>query len=270
MKLRVACIQNNASANPEKNIKAFQPAISRAIRKGARLIAFPENFCFRGPASLLEASARVLTPALLDFFSEMARRHRAAFLLGSVSEISPVKNKFFNTSFLISEKGKIIAKYRKIHLFDNQLKGAAVKESRHILRGEKKAVTASLLGFKAGLSICYDLRFPELYRDLSRQGASVLFIPSNFTEKTGAAHWEILVRARAIENQAFVIAPGLVGVHPENGIRSFGTSLIVDPWGRVLARGSRQHPEVLIADLDFSFLKSLKRAFPVLTHRRLS
>lgn len=267
--LRVACLQIAAGRDPLKNLRAIQTKIARALALKVDLIALPETFYYRGPAGRLPELAHHLTPRLVKEFQRLARRHRVAFLLGSVYEKAPSRGKYYNTCVLISEKGKVLARYRKIHLFDVSLKKkVSVRESRHIFAGHH-VVTARWRGVPVGLTICYDLRFPELFRRLSRKGSQILFVPSNFTYPTGKAHWEVLLRARAIENQAFVIAPAQVGVHPSTRIRAFGTSLIVDPWGRVLRRGSRFREEILTARLDLRFLKRLRREFPALRHRRL-
>ena len=267
-RIRVACLQTDAGENWEVNLKAALAMVRQALRLKTRLIGLPENFCFRGQDTGLERFAREGVAEVLKEFRGLARRNRAGFLLGSMPEASAHPKKFFNTSYLIDPTGRIAAAYKKIHLFDIDLPGVRVHESKRTARGEQ-VVCGRVLGVKAGLSICYDLRFPELYRSLARRGAEIMTVPANFTYKTGEAHWEVLLRSRAIENQAFVIAPGQVGVHPVTGIRSFGNSMILDPWGKILARAGRQKPEVITADLDLDFLRKLRRAFPVLRHTRL-
>ena len=263
--IRCACIQIGAGEDWEKNFKSVRQKISAAIRRGARLIALPENFCYRGGSSNLARLARESTPGAVRELAQIARRHRVAILCGSVIEAAAQKGKFANTSILISEKGHVAARYRKIHLFDVALKNLKVQESRHIVPGNR-VVTGKIFGIRAGLTICYDLRFPELFRRLTGRGSRIIFVPANFTETTGKAHWEILLRARAIENQVFIVAPAQVGVNRATGIRSFGTSLVVDPWGKILARGSRTREQVILADLNPGYLAGLRRSFPVLTH----
>jgi len=268
--LRVACIQNNAGSDWEENLKRLERLVSRAVKRKAKLIALPETFCSRGRPNQFDFLARELTPRILQGFQEIARKTKTAFLLGSLLESTKRKKRYYNTSYLISESGKIAAKYRKIHLFDANMKKKklVVQESKHIESGSA-AVTGTVCGVKAGLSVCYDLRFPELYRRLAARGSRIIFVPANFTHKTGEAHWEALLRARAIENQAFVIAPGQTGNHPYWKIKSHGNSMIVDPWGRILGRAGRDREEVLVCDLDLSYQAHLRREFPVLTHRRL-
>ncbi len=268
-KLRVACLQTNAGRNWQVNLRRLDRQVDAALRQGARLLAFPETFACRDTAAKLTNNARYVTPVLIDHFRQRARQEGAAFLLGSIMETSPVRNRVYNTSVLISEKGKVAAKYRKIHLFDIALRGkVTIRESRHILPG-CRVVTGTALGVKVGLSVCYDLRFPELYRRLAHQGARIFFVPANFTHTTGKAHWEVLLRARAIENQAFVVAPGQSGTHPDTGIRSYGSSLVIDPWGEPLRQAPISGEHVLVTDLDLSEQARLRRSFPVLRHRCL-
>jgi deaminated glutathione amidase len=264
--LRVACVQLNAGSELEKNFSRIEKLLKEALKKHPHFIALPENFYGRTSSKALNDVADSVTPKALHYFKAFAAEHRVAMLLGSVLEKVRTSRKFYNTSVLISPQGEIIAKYRKIHLFDIGLKNVKVFESRHIARG-RKIVVSRIHSVPAGLTICYDLRFPELFRTLTARGAKILLVPSNFTEETGKAHWEVLLRARAIENQAFVIAPAQTGIHPESGVRSYGNSLILDPWGRVLARASRTGEEIIAAELDFGFQARLRRSFPVLKHR---
>lgn len=264
-RLRVACVQIDASDDLDRNRRKILASFHAAVRKGARLIAYPENFYWRGKAADMAAVAAG-TSKLTREFAQLAQKHGVYILMGSVLEKAP-RGKFYNTSFLISPRGKVIARYRKIHLFDSKIKGARTMESKTIAPG-KKPVKVLVEGIPAGLTICYDLRFPELFRALSSKGARLFFVPANFTETTGKVHWETLLKARAVENLAFVIAPGQSGTHPESGIRSFGTSLIIDPWGVVLARGKHTGEQVITADLDFKVQRRLRECFPVLKHRR--
>lgn len=264
-KLRIACLQINAGQDWRQNLRRIRLQVRKALAQKPRLILLPEMFYWRGPARELSSMASRVTPEVIQEFRKIARDHRTAFLLGSLLEPAP-RGKFYNTSFLISEAGKIAARYRKIHLFDNTLKNAASRESRHIAAG-RKVVTGQVWGVCVGLAVCYDLRFPELFRKLAAKGARVIFVPSNFTFETGKAHWEVLLRARAIENLVFIVAPAQTGIHPSSGIRSYGTTLIVDPWGRVLQKGKRTQEQILTADLDLSRQIHLRKVFPVLQHR---
>ncbi len=267
--LKMACIQNNAGEDPEKNLKKIRDLIRQALTRKPDAIALPENFYWRGAKKNLRAVAEEVTPKVLLEFRRMAKETGTAFLLGSIVEPSLDPHKFYNSSVLIAPTGKVTACYRKIHLFDVTLaQGVSIRESRCTVPG-KRVVTARVGGKQAGLAICYDLRFPELFRQLTRRGARMIFLPANFTRITGRAHWEILIRARAIENQVFLIAPAQTGIHPVTGVASFGHSLIVDPWGQILAQGSFDREEVISAVLDFKKQDRLRHDFPVLKHRRL-
>ncbi len=264
--MRIACIQNSAGTDLAKNLKKIYALVRLALARKPDVIALPENFYWRGDKKNLSAIARGATPQILAQFRSLAKESAVTILLGSVVELSNVPGKFYNTSILIGPSGKILARYRKIHLFDIALgAGVSVHESKTTVPG-RKAVTTRIGGRCAGLAVCYDLRFPELFRRLTLRGARMIFLPSNFTRVTGQAHWETLVRARAIENQVFMVAPAQTGVHPVTGLASFGNSLIVDPWGRILARGSLDREEVISASLDFKDQDRLRREFPVLRH----
>ena len=267
-KFRIACLQTNAGQSWRENLQRLRTQIKRALAGKPHLIALPEMFCWRGPSRDLSRIAFQVTPLVVREFRRLARANNTAVLLGSLLEPGP-GGKFYNTSILISQSGKIAARYRKIHLFDNRLKNAKSRESRHIVPG-RKVVTGKIGRLRMGLAVCYDLRFPELFRRLAKTGARIIFLPANFTHETGKAHWEVLLRARAIENQVFIIAPAQTGIHPSTRIRSFGTSLIVDPWGKVLRKGSLTREQVLIADLDLTRQTLLRKSFPVLTHRVLA
>ncbi len=265
-KLRAACVQIAAGADPEKNLLKARRLFGQAVKAGARIVAFPENFFWRGAGKDMARAAAFTLPALREYRS-LAAKYKTAVLLGGMPERAAGK-KFYNTAVLIDEKGRVAARYRKIHLFDVRLKDVKVCESRNTQPG-KKIAAGKIHSVKAGLSVCYDIRFPELFRRLAFQGSRVLFIPANFTAVTGKAHWELLARARAVENLAFVIAPGMSGSHPTTGLESFGTSLIVDPWGRVLCRGGRAGEGVFYADLDLKAQAGLRARFPVLRHKKL-
>lgn len=266
-KLRVAIIQNDAKQDWQSNFDFILKTLQKAKKKKPHFIALPETFYYRGSARSFAKLAKEVTPYVLSELKAFAKKSRISILAGSVLEKSSSK-KFYNTSYLISNQGRIAAKYRKIHLFYNKIPGAAVDETKHHCSG-RKTVVGNVQGVKLGLSVCYDLRFPELYRELVKKGSQVLLVPANFTHKTGEAHWEELLRARAIENQAFVIAPGQVGRHPQTKILSFGRSLIIDPWGKVIARGSKSRQEIVFASLDLAFQRQLRRKFPVLQHRKI-
>lgn len=267
---RAACIQNNAGSDPSKNLKKVLKLVSAALKFQPDVVALPENFYWRGARQDLAQAAHQATPEVLQTFCSLARENRTAFILGSVIEPSKDKSRFYNTLVHIGPFGRIQATYRKIHLFDVRLpQGISIRESDTAKPGSE-VVTSLIRGHRAGFAICYDLRFPELFRELTRKGSRMIFLPANFTKITGQAHWETLIRARAIENQVFMIAPAQTGKHPVTGVASYGSSLIVDPWGKVLARASLHKEEVIWADLDWERQGVLRREFPVLRHCRLA
>ncbi|MBI4642654.1 MAG: carbon-nitrogen hydrolase family protein [Deltaproteobacteria bacterium] len=265
----VAAIQLNSTPDMEGNLTRARALIEEAASRGAQLIALPEHFAYLGPEDKKPPSAQALDGPLLSEFRELARKLGVFLLLGSFPELTAAGARPFNTSVLLGPQGDILASYRKMHLFDVDLaKGPRYRESQFIQAGEELAV-APLPGapFTAGLAICYDLRFPELFRALTAQGADLLLLPAAFTLATGRDHWEVLVRARAIENLAYVIAPAQWGQHSP-GRRSYGRSLIIDPWGLILA----QAPDgegIIYARLDHDRLNRLRRELPCLHHRRL-
>ena len=265
----VAAVQLNSTPDQAANLARAHLLVEEAASRGAQLVALPEHFACLGSNADTAAAAQPLDGPLVSRFRELAAKLRIFLLLGSLPEHTPGKARPYNTSVLLDPRGKIIAHYRKLHLFDVDLPGAPPhRESEHTQPGAE-VLTVALPGtsFTAGLAICYDLRFPELFRMQTDQGANLIFLPAAFTATTGRDHWEVLLRARAIENLAYVVAPAQYGEHVP-GHRSYGRSLIVDPWGTVLA----QAPDgegVIFAQLDYERLQRLRRELPALRHRRL-
>jgi predicted amidohydrolase len=264
--VRAAAVQLNANNDKGRNLEAAERLVREAAADGAELVALPEKWNLIGSAADLEAGAEPLdggpsTEAARDW----ARRLGIHLLAGSIAERAEGAERLFNTSALIDPAGEIVAVYRKIHLFDVDVGGIAYRESEHEQPGEE-IVTAPAAGVEVGLSVCYDLRFPELYRILAVRGARVITVPAAFTVTTGRDHWEVLLRARAIENQAFIVAPGQVGEAPPH-YSSYGRSMIVDPWGLVLA----QAPDgecFVAADLDLERQERIRESLPSLANRR--
>jgi predicted amidohydrolase len=265
----VAAVQLNSTPEVEDNVARARAFIQEAAGRGAQLVALPEHFAYLGPQDREPPSAQPLEGHLVAEFRDLARKLGIFLLLGSFPELAAPGEHPFNTSVLLSPQGQILASYRKLHLFDVDLPGGATYQESHFIQPGTEVVVTPLPGtpFTAGLAICYDLRFPELFRALSARGADLLLVPSAFTVATGRDHWEVLLRARAIENLAYLIAPAQYG-HHARGRSSYGRSLIVDPWGLVLA----QAPDgegVIYARLDFQRLQRLRRELPCLTHCRL-
>jgi deaminated glutathione amidase len=263
--LRAAAVQMTTGADVARNIEAAGALVERAAAAGARLVVLPEKWHHIDDPARSAAAAETLDGPSLEAARGWARRHGIAIVAGSIVERVEGERRAHNTSVLVAPDGSTSAPYRKLHLFDVDVGGISYRESDGALPG-RDIVTAEAFGRTVGLSVCYDLRFPELYRRLALAGAEILTVPSAFTAHTGRDHWEPLLRARAIENQAFVIAAGQVGRHA-NGTVSHGRSMIVDPWGLVLAQAPDEEA-VVVADLDFDRLARVRATLPALRHRR--
>jgi predicted amidohydrolase len=265
--LAIAVVQNRAAADFAVNLDRCLSFAAEAVRDGAKFVALPEYFSglrADGPRIHPVAFRESEHPAI-PAFAELARRNGAIVLLGSLGVLA-ADGRIFNRSYLIDAQGKIAARYDKLHLFDIDMPdGTPVRESQTIAPGAD-SVLARLADAAIGLSICYDLRFPLLYRKLAQAGAEILSIPAAFTKVTGEAHWHVLNRARAIENGCFVVAPCQWGDLP-GGARSFGHSLIIDPWGRVLVDGG-EGEGVFTATVDLDDVASTRAKIPSLQHDR--
>jgi deaminated glutathione amidase len=262
--LRAAVVQLNSNAEKARNLGAAERLVRAAAADGAELVALPEKWSLLATGEELVAGAESLDGPTLGAARAWAGELGIHLLAGSIPERGP-EAKAFNTSVLIGPGGEDLAVYRKIHMFDVEVDGVAYRESAHEEAGEE-VVSADLGAAVLGLSVCYDLRFPELYRILAVRGARVLAVPSVFTKATGRDHWEPLLRARAIENQAFVLAPNQVGEAPPH-FSSNGRSAIVDPWGVVLATAPDEECFVA-AELDFAAQDRVRQSLPSLANRR--
>ncbi|MDH3442644.1 MAG: carbon-nitrogen hydrolase family protein [Deltaproteobacteria bacterium] len=267
MKFLAAAVQMLASDNKKANLAEAEKWIREAARQGARVVALPEVFVWRGSKKLERGQAEPIPGPSSRAMAELARELEIYLLAGSILEEITDSDKAYNTSLLFDPAGKLLASYRKIHLFDVDLaNGVSLRESDTRSHGDSVAVGTGEL-CTMGLSVCYDLRFPELYRGLAKQGAELVFVPAAFTAFTGEAHWESLLRARAIENQAYVMAPAQFG-RSANSFETHGHSMIVDPWGKILAELA-DGPGVITAEIDLDYLAKVRRELPALKHRRL-
>jgi predicted amidohydrolase len=266
-KFRAGLIQMRSGRNPKANFDAAAKLIAEARERGADYVLTPEmtNIMELSREKLFAAIGSEENDASLAGFRELARKHSLHVHVGSLAiRVSP--DKAANRSFLIDPKGEIRARYDKIHMFDVDLtNGETHRESRNFRPGEI-GVLADLPWGRIGLTICYDLRFPALYRALAEGGAGMLTIPAAFTRQTGEAHWHVMVRARAIENGCFVLAAAQGGKH-ENGRETFGHSLVVDPWGRIVAEGGVE-PGVVLAEIDLAAVAAARAQIPSLQHGR--
>lgn len=260
-------MQIKAGGDREANVGAAVSAIEDAAKGGAQLVVLPEVFAWRGRQADEPKMAESLPGPTTDAVSDAAARCRVHVVAGSILETRP-EGGCYNTSILFGPAGETLASYRKIHLFNVDIPGkVTIDESRTRTAGSEVVCADTELG-KIGLTICYDLRFPELYRALVDEGAEIVVMPAAFTAPTGAAHWHALIRARAIENQTYFIAANQFGPNPD-GFSDYGHSLIADPWGEVLAEAGDDGPTHATADLSADRLSEVRRNLPCLGHRRL-
>jgi deaminated glutathione amidase len=267
--MRAAAIQLNSTGDKARNVENAERLVRAAAAAGAELAVLPEKWNLLGDSAVMLQGAEPLDGPTLSAARSWARELGIHLVAGSIPERGEDPDKSFNTSTLIGPDGELEARYRKIHMFDVDVGGVEYRESEHEEPGDE-IVTAelggALGGVTLGMSVCYDLRFPELYRILAVRGARVITVPSAFTLETGRDHWDVLLRARAIENQAFVVAPNQIGEAPPH-YRSYGRSAILDPWGVVLAQAPDE-PCFIAADLDLERQDQVRSALPSLANRR--
>ena len=265
--MRIAAVQMTSGADKAANLQAATQLIRRAAAAGAEFVGVPENFAWMGPEAERDGNAEPLDGPTLSQMAGLARELRITLLAGSVLETGAPGGRLFNSSVLFGPDGARLAVYRKMHLFDVEVgDGQTYRESAACAPGTEVVVAEAPLG-RVGLSVCYDVRFPELYRAHSAAGAVLLTVPAAFTLMTGKDHWEVLLRARAIENLAYVLAPAQQGRHPKDRL-TWGHAMVIDPWGLVIARAS-EGPGLAIGDVDLEYLAKVRRGLPALQHRKL-
>lgn len=261
--MKISIVQFNAGPDKLINIRRALSFVEKAADTGSKFVLLPEVFHYRGDLlkndNLLRISEKIPGESTEPLMA-LAHKKKIHILAGSIIEKSSKNKKAFNTSVLIDAGGKISAQYRKINLFEANIKGKKLNESRIFNKGKNLAI-GNIEGFSVGLTICYDLRFPDLYQEYKKHGIHVLTIPSCFTKITGKAHWEILVRARAIETQCYVLAPNQVGMDAR-GVYSYGNSLIVNPWGEIINRGSENQEEIITAEISLREIKKIQKILP--------
>ncbi len=264
--MRVGAVQLNSTDDTDGNLATADRLVREAAGLGAEVVVLPEKWSVLGPPEQMMAAAEPLDGRFISWARGAARELGIDLVAGSIVERVQGREKTANTSVHVGPDGEIRAVYRKMHMFDVEVDGDVYAESATEEPGDAVVVSELADGARLGMSVCYDVRFPELYRVLAVRGAEVVTVPAAFTLATTRDHWEVLLRARAIENQCFVIAPNQIGAHPP-GPRCGGRSMIVDPWGLILA----QAPDLetaIVADLDFDVLQRVRRRIPALTHRR--
>jgi len=259
---KIALAQTTTTDDFDANLEVADRMVREAAGNGAALLAFPEVFLYLGGYKGKLKAAESLDGAIVSRFREAAARHGMMLLLGSIHEQIPDNpSRVYNPSVLIGAAGEVLASYRKLKLFDVALPTVKVKESDSIVPGDAAPPVVDTPIGKLGLTICFDLRFSDLYLGLRRRGAEIVCIPSNFTASTGAAHWEVLLRARAVEGQCFVVAPAQTGKHNAK-YTSYGHSMLVDPWGNVVAMAP-PGPGLVYGDIDRAYLQRVRAELPM-------
>lgn len=266
-KLVVAAVQMRSGLDKEQNLSTAERLIDEAVGGGAKLVALPEHFSCGGVAQIQRENAEPIPGPTVERLRNRAGSAGIYLVAGSLAERVPDSDRVFNTSVLINPRGEIAATYRKIHLFDVELNDQpAVRESDFFQAGDSIVAARTDCG-TVGLTVCYDLRFPEMYRALAVGGAEIICVVSSFMASTGRYHWEPLLRARAIENQVFIVAPDQAGPLPGTNVLRYGHSAIIDPWGTVLAQASDAEG-VITAEIDFECLAAVRKQLPSLAGRR--
>lgn len=267
MQLSAACIQLSSGADIAANIAQAEALVTQAAEQGAQLVALPENaFYMRDETLPLPVYPQAEHPGVLAA-QHWAKQYRVWVLVGSVAIPVEGEKRMHNRSLLFTPEGTLAASYNKIHLFDVEIDdGQVYRESARFAPGAEAVVVDTPWG-GMGVTVCYDLRFPQLYRALAKKGARILTVPAAFTHKTGEAHWHVLLRARAIENACFVLAPAQCGTHPGER-KTYGHSMIIDPWGRILAERDEPTPGIAMATLDMDEVTRVRNCLPSLEHDR--
>jgi len=266
--IRAACIQLNSGDRQNDNLERTAQLIGRAVSQGCSLLLLPENFSFMGgkERDKLAIAENRDDSSTIRFLADQAKEHGVTIVGGTLPLQTGDAGRVRNSCPVLSDSGELVACYDKMHLFDVSLPDESYRESDTVEAGATPE-SVDIGDWKMGLSVCYDLRFPELYRHYSSIGCNILTVPAAFTVPTGRAHWEILLRARAIENQCYVLAAGQCGTHP-GGRRTWGHSMIIDPWGEVIATAIGDE-EIVAAELSLVELTRVRHALPALTHRRM-
>ena len=264
--MRAGAVQLNATEDTDRNLETADRLVRDAAGRGAELVVLPEKWSVLGKGKQMAAAAEQLNGRWIEWARTTARDLGIDLIAGSIVERVEGRAKTSNTSVHVGPDGELRSVYRKIHMFDVEVDGVVYAESDNEEPGDEVVVTELANGVRLGMSVCYDVRFPELYRAASADGAEVLVVPAAFTLATTRDHWEVLLRARAIENQCFVVAANQIGTDGA-GNRSGGRSMIVDPWGLVLASAADREGAI-VAELDFDALRDVRRRLPALTHRR--
>ncbi len=262
---KIGVVQLDTQDDRASNLDKAERFIDAAASNGAKMVALPENISYIGPKDGAFANAETVPGPLTEFFSRKAREHKIWLNCGSFGEKIPGETKLYNTSLLFNPAGDIVGRYEKIHLYDVDIKNGPSTRESDTKKAGNRIVVCDTEFCKVGLSICYDMRFPELYRIMALQGAKIMFVPANYTLFTGKDHWEVILRTRAIENQCYIVAPGQIGKKP--AFQSYGRSMIINPWGTVLCTAEDREC-VIYAEIDPDYVDSIRAQLPSLPNRQ--
>lgn len=261
----MAVVQMDSQSDKQANLAKVEKFVAEAARRNANFVSFPENVNYIGDADGKKASAEIIPGTTSKIFSKLAIKHKLWIHCGSYAEKIPNEDRVYNISIVVNPKGDIVSRYRKIHLYDVDISnGPAVKESAAVVPGKDIESFKTDFGLM-GLTICYDMRFPELYRILALRGAKLIFVPANYTLFTGKDHWEVVLRTRAIENQCFIVAPGQCGIKP--AFQAYGRSMVIDPWGTVIAQAS-DGEGLCLTEIDIARVDAIRQQLPSLPNRK--
>lgn len=264
-KFLVAAIQVDTQDNKKENLEKIGRFIDEAAQHGAQMIAVPENVHYIGTKEGTFSSAENIPGPMSYFFANKAKEHKVWLNCGSIGEIIPNEERLYNTSLLFNPSGEIVGRYEKIHLYDVEIKNGPSTRESDTKKPGRNIVVCDTEFCKVGLSICYDMRFPELYRIMALRGAKVMFVPANYTLFTGKDHWEPILRTRAIENQCYIVAPAQIGKKP--AFQSYGRSMIINPWGTVVATAEDREC-VVYATIDTEYVEAIRQQLPSLPNRQ--
>lgn len=264
-KFLMAMLQIDSQDDKKKNLEKVSVMIDEAASHGAQFVSMPENVYYCGPNSGVFANAETIPGPMSDFFVSKAKQHKIWLHCGSIGQVIPGEKRLYNTTLLINRKGEIVAHYEKIHMYDVQIKnGPTTRESDTKIPGHR-IVVADTDFCKVGLSICYDMRFPEVYRIMALLGAKIMFVPANYTMFTGKDHWECILKARAIENQCYIVAPAQVGKKP--AFQAYGRSMIINPWGVTVAC-AEDRETIVYGEIDVDYVDQVRQQLPSLINRQ--
>jgi deaminated glutathione amidase len=264
--IRVAAVQMCGGADKQANVARALALIERAANQGARLVVLPETWSYMGASEGVSEAAEPIPGPTIERLADAARKHGLYLHCGSIHERVAGEPRAFNTTAVLGPDGDLLGVYRKVHLFDVSIGEQVLSQESATIAPGDEVVVVDLDGLRLGLTICYDLRYPELYRLLALEGADLIAVPAAFHQHTGRDHWEVLLRARAIENQVFVLAANAHGAHP-SGWLSYGRSMVVDPWGMVLATAP-DGEGIIVAECDLTAMQRIRRELPSLANRR--